>query len=106
MILVLTAITGCANGQLGGSATADADEEYKKQVEVFHRQAKDQDEITERSMKILRQQESESDRWQALLNKQESLADRYDKLLGKLEEQARRQDAILDAEEKRVGLQQ
>ena len=120
-ILVVLALAGvgCQMKPSGGTGNAGyVDDEYQAQIDTFNRQATEQDELTERSAKLIEQQESEAARTTKLLEQQESdtakftkmLADqmaqseRYEKLLAKWEEQARRMDAVLAAQEKQAGI--
>jgi len=108
ILVVLAALAGfgsCQTRPAGGTAGAGyVGDDYQAQVDTFNRQAAEQDELAERSVKLLEQQESEVARVTKMLADQEAQNERYEKLLAKWEEQARRMDAVLAAQEKQAGL--
>lgn len=116
-LLVLLANCSCQQSTHGTSGVT-TDATYQAQLDTFNRQATEQDQINQRALKLMEQQEADyvrtakmldeqdaqSKRIEKYLDEQEAISRRFDALLAKQEEQLRRQDAILDADEKRLGI--
>ncbi len=117
VLTVLLTSLGCEQTSTSGTNAAST-EAYQAQLDTFNRQATEQDDISQRALKLMEQQEADyvrtkkmldeqdaqGKRIEKYLDEQEGFSRRMDALLAKQEEQARRQDAILEADEKRLGI--
>jgi hypothetical protein len=95
LVLLFLPSVGCQRPAASGGLS-DA-EFFEEQVETWRRQS-------EKTEKLMDDQEAQTIRYERILKAQEEDKERFEKLLSKWEEQAQRMDAILAAEEKKAGI--
>lgn len=95
LVLLFLPSVGCQRPAASGGLSDR--EFFEEQVETWRRQS-------EKTEKLMDDQEGQTIRYERLLTSMERNDKRSEKLLSKWEEQAQRWDAILAAEEKKAGI--